>query len=351
MEVTAKELATLLNGAIEGDPAAKANRPARIEDGRPGTLTFLANPKYASHIYDTKASIVLVDQTFKPQQTVYPTLIRVDNVYEALAKLFDYFDPEEESKPSIAGSAQIHTSAKIGSDVDIADFVVVGEGVVIEDKVKLDPFVSIGKGSHIGMETHLHTGVKIYHDCQIGRRVEIHANTVVGSDGFGFVRSNGAFRKIRQIGNVIIEDDVEIGANVVVDRASIGSTIIRSGAKLDNLIQVAHNVEIGKNAAMAAQSGVAGSTKIGANSLIGGQAGIVGHIEIGENTEIQAQSGVTTSTKPGSKLYGSPSLDYVAYLRSYAVFKNLPSLSTALRALQKKIEEVEIQLGRIKGKS
>ena len=349
MKVSAEEIGKLLDGQVEGDPLTMVDRPARIEEGTPGSLTFLANPKYESYAYSTGSSIILVPRDFQPQQSVNATLIRVDDVYQSLAVLLDQFGNEPDKIPAISPLAYIHEDAEVGEKVTIGAFVWIGANAKVDSQAVLEPFCYLGEGVRVGKSSHLYMGVKIYHNCIVGKRVKIHANSVIGSDGFGFVRSNGQFQKIKQVGNVVIEDDVEIGANVVVDRASIGSTRIRSGAKLDNLIQIAHNVDIGQNTAIAAQAGIAGSTKVGDDSLIGGQAGIVGHIQIAPGTQIQAQSGVTTSSEPGDRLYGSPALDYVGYLKSYAVFKQLPQLASDIARLQKRISELEKQLSEKSG--
>ena len=344
MKVTATELGHLLNGIVDGNGDVTVDRPARIEDGEPGSLTFLANPKYESFIYQTNASVVLVAQDFQPRKEVKATLIRVENVYESMALLLEQFAPKQPHTFGVSKFASVADDVVLPANVSIGDFVVIESGATIGKNSIIAPFTYLGHNVNVGNDVHLHTGVKVYHDCVISDRVKIHANTVIGSDGFGFVRTNGQYRKINQVGNVIIEPDVEIGANVVIDRASIGSTIVRRGAKLDNLIQIAHNVEIGPDTVMAAQSGVAGSTKIGANSMIGGQAGIVGHINIGPRTQIQAQSGVTTSTQAGERLYGSPALDYVGYLKSYALFRKLPELMSEVNRLEQRVAELENKL-------
>jgi UDP-3-O-[3-hydroxymyristoyl] glucosamine N-acyltransferase len=339
MKIKAKEIAAMLNGDVVGDPEIEISRPSRIENGEPGSLTFLANPKYEQYAYRTKASIILVSQEFIPSKPINATLIKVKNVYESMAQLADRF--EKVQKPSIGVStlAQVHPSAKLGENVSIGSFVVIEADVVIGDHSIIMSQVYIGKNSRIGDNVCLHPGVRVYHEGIIGNRVIINANSVIGSDGFGFVKDqNGNFKKIKQLGNVLIEDDVEIGSNVVIDRASLGSTVIRSGAKLDNLIQVAHNVEIGTNTAMAAQVGIAGSSKIGADCLIGGQVGVAGHLKIGDKTEIQAQSGVASNTPDSSRLYGSPALEYRQYLKSYAVFKKLPDLLKELNNLREKVD-------------
>lgn len=347
MKITAAELASLLGGVVEGDETATVDRPARIEDATPGTLSFLANPKYEDFIYQSEASILLVSRDFKPARTLKTTLVRVDDVYAAMAVLADRFEVRPATEVRISDRAVIDPSSRIGKGVTISDFVVIGSNCVIEDGVTLYPFVFVGANCRIGKDTVLHPGVKVHYDCQLGERVSVHANSVIGSDGFGYVKTGGAFRKIRQLGNVVVENDVEIGANVVIDRASLGSTVIREGAKLDNLIQIAHNVEIGKHTAMAAQSGVAGSTKVGNDVLVGGQVGIVGHIQIADGTQIQAQSGVTTSSEENARLYGSPALDYNRYLRSYAVFRNLPGLSSQINDLQRRLESIEKEIAQL----
>lgn len=347
MKLSASELAVLLGGKVEGDDTVWVDRPARIEDATPGSLSFLANPKYEEFVYDCDASILLVSHAFSPSRPVNPTLIRVDDVYGAMAFLAEKFEVENLPEKGVAANAVIDPTASIGEDVTISDFVVIGPNCRIDDGVVIHPFVFIGPNCEIGRNSTLFSGVKVHFDTKIGAQVSIHSNTVIGSDGFGYVKTDGAFKKIKQLGNVIIEDDVEIGANVVIDRASLGSTVIRKGAKLDNLIQIAHNVEIGEHTAMAAQSGVAGSSKIGKDVLVGGQVGIVGHIHIKDGTQIQAQSGVTNNSKENARLYGSPALDYSKYLRSYAVFRNLPELNNQLNQLQERIQAIEKEISQL----
>ncbi len=351
MKVTAKQLAELLGGRVEGDPDVYVERPARIEEGTAGSLTFLANPKYEEHIYKTEASVVLVGEDFKPKLPIAATLIKVGNVYEAMAQLVSHFDQKPEVSPGIAATAKIGDRVSIGEDVSIGDYVVVGDDVSIGSGCQLHPFVYIGNGSGLGSDCLIHGGVQIHHGCQLGDRVRIHANAVIGSDGFGYVKGqDGKFKKIQQIGDVIIGNDVEIGANVVVDRASLGSTIIRDGVKLDNLIQIAHNVDVGENSAIAAQTGIAGSTQIGPDCLIGGQVGIVGHVKVGAGTEIQAQSGIASDIEPGSRLYGSPALPYNHFLRSFASFKNFPQLISQIRDLEHRIVQLEKKLEQVRPK-
>jgi UDP-3-O-[3-hydroxymyristoyl] glucosamine N-acyltransferase len=341
MQVSARQIAALIDGIITGDPEVTISGPSKIEEGQPGTITFLANPKYKEYIYTTQASIVLVDRSFAPEQSVIPTLIAVENVYGALAILMDQFNSGVTLQAGIASTAIIHSSVKLGAGVYIDDHVIIKPHVEIGDGTKIYGQVFIGDHTKIGQNVVLHPGVKIYHKCIIGDNCIIHANAVIGSDGFGFAReSDGNYKKIPQTGNVVIEDNVEIGSNTVIDRASMGSTKIMKGVKLDNLIQIAHNVSIGENTAIAAQSGVAGSTQIGRNCIIGGQVGIVGHIQIADGAMIQAQSGVSASVKsPGAKLYGSPAIEYTSYLKSYAHFRRLPDIVMQLRKVQVDLEK------------
>lgn len=343
MEMTAQQLCQMLNGELEGDPDIAVTGPSKIEDATEGTLSFLANPKYEHFVYQTKASVLLVNRDFKPEKPVAPTLIRVEDVYASMGKVLGAIGDDEILSTGISDLASIHDSAAIGEDASVGPFAVISAGVEIGRGARIYPHVYIGPYAKVGAGARLYPGVRIYHQCEIGDQCVIHANTVIGSDGFGFARSeNGAFAKIAQIGNVVIEDQVEIGANTVIDRATIGSTLIRKGAKLDNLIQVAHNVEIGENSAMAAQSGIAGSSKLGRNVLVGGQAGFIGHIEVADNVQVQAQSGVAGSVKnKGEKLYGSPAMKYIDYLKSYSVFKNLPELQKKVNELEQFLEELK----------
>lgn len=329
MEITVGEITDFLGGTIVGDRNAKIKGASTIEGGKTGTISFLSNLKYEEYVYSSEASAILVDKSFEPTYAVKAALIRVDNVYESLAKLLDRFNVITEVVRNISPQSSIHSTAKIGHNVGVGTFAIIDEDSVIGDNVELDNQVCIGKRCIIGNNTILKPGVKILDDCVIGSNVIIHSNTVIGSDGFGFAPTGeGNYVKIRQLGNVIIEDDVEIGSNCSIDRATFGSTIIHSGAKLDNLIQIAHNVEIGSHTVIAAQTGIAGSAKIGEGCKIGGQVGIVGHIQIADGTQIQAQSGIQSSVKiKNSRLFGSPALDYSNYLRSYAIFKNLPALA------------------------
>jgi len=342
MGISAKEIAQIVQGEIIGDPDTVIYQPGRIEDAREGDISFLANLKYESFLYSTKASIILVASDFVPGRPVPNTLIKVQNVYEALATMMNFFQRDEHPEEGISSLARVDSTAVIGTGSSIGPYSVIGRGAVIGENAIIYPQVYIGSRVVIGKDVCLYPGVRIYSGSNLGDRCVIHANTVVGSDGFGFISDDqGVFSKMPQLGNVIIENDVEIGANTVIDRASIGSTIIRSGVKLDNLIQIGHNVEIGPNSALAAQAGVAGSSKVGAGCRVGGQAGIVGHIKIGDRNQIQAQSGVTKSTKNGTNWYGSPALDYNMYLKAYAGFKNLPSIIERLHQLEKKVDLLE----------
>lgn len=338
MQINIKDIARLIDGQIEGDDSIIISGSCKIEEGENGKITFLANQKYKDFIYTTKASVVIVPKDFDTSNDHLPTLIKVDNVYLALSKLLEKFNSSISINDGIATTAIIGDDAKLGENVQIDDFVIIKKGVKIGDNTKIYGQVFVGDNVTIGKDCILYPGVKIYHGCIIGDRSTIHANTVIGSDGFGFAKDNeGKYTKIPQSGNVVIESDVEIGSNTVIDRASFGSTTIKSGTKLDNLIQIAHNVSVGSNTAVAAQVGIAGSTKIGSNCLIGGQVGIVGHIEIADGAMIQAQSGVASSIKePNSKWYGYPAIDYQAYLKSFAVFKKLPELFQQINTLNKK---------------
>jgi UDP-3-O-[3-hydroxymyristoyl] glucosamine N-acyltransferase len=342
MQINAAQIAHIVKGTVEGNPEVLVSRPSAIEQGGEGTITFLANPKFIPFAYSTTASVILVSKDFEPTETVRATMIRVDNVRAAIATLMTKFG---EHKPKISGVSSlafIHPTAQIGENVAIAAFAVIEEGAKIGTNSIIHAQVFIGRNANISENVTLNSGVKVYHDCQIGKNVIIHANTVIGSDGFGFApQADGTFLKIPQIGNVIIEDDVEIGANTVIDRAAMDSTIIRKGAKLDNLIQIAHNVEVGENTVIAAQAGIAGSTKIGKNNQIGGQAGVVGHISTADGVRVQAQSGINRRIKEeGKAVYGSPALAYNDYLRAYAIFKNLPALEKKVRSLEKRLEDL-----------
>jgi UDP-3-O-[3-hydroxymyristoyl] glucosamine N-acyltransferase len=343
MEFNAATLAGFLKGEIEGNPEVKVNTIAKIEEGQIGALSFLANPKYEHYIYETKSSIVLVNKSFVPSAKVHATLIRVENSYEAFASLLRLVDEARPRKKGIHSTAIIETTAKIGSDVFIGPYAYIGENCEIGDGCSLYPHVYIGDNTKMGKNCTINPGVKIYHDCLLGEGCIIHAGSVIGSDGFGFApQSDSEFMKIPQLGNVILEDLVEIGANVAIDRATIGSTIIRRGVKLDNLIQIGHNVEVGENTVMAGQTGIAGSTKVGKNCMFGGQVGIAGHLKIADGTKIGAQGGILGDIKEeNTVILGSPAIDIKQFLRSSVVFKKLPELKTKIDLMEKEIESLK----------
>ncbi len=342
MQLTAEAISQMLGGTIEGNPDVVVSQPSKIEEGGKGTITFLANPKYEQYIYSTTASIVLVENDFQPIQPISSTMIRVENVYAAIGTLLNQFDANQQNGiVGLSNVATIHSSATIAKDTYVGDFVAIEEGVCIGSHTKIYPHVYLAKGVIIGNNVTLHAGVKIYHNCVVGDDCIIHANAVIGSDGFGFApQEDGTYKKIAQIGNVVIKDKVEIGANTTIDRSTMGSTIIHKGVKIDNLVQVAHNVEIGENTVIAAQTGIAGSTKIGKNCRIGGQVGFAGHIKIADGTQIQAQSGIASSIKKeDTSLFGTPAIPYNDYVRAYAVFKKLPELYRKIYALERKLNE------------
>lgn len=336
MEFSAKQLAELLDGRVEGDAESTVSKLSKIEEGGKGSLSFLANPAYEKYIYTTTASIVIVSEDFKPTADIRTTLLRVPDAYGAFAKLLEMYNAMRNSKTGIEKPTFISESAKIGKDIYLGAFSSIGDFSSVGDGTRIHQNVQIGDNVTIGENCTIFPGVTIYADCEIGNSVTLHAGVVIGADGFGFApNSENSYDKVAQIGNVIIEDHVEIGANTTIDRATLGSTIIRKGVKLDNLIQVAHNVEIGENTVIASQSGIAGSTKIGKNCMIGGQVGIVGHLNIGDNVRIAAQSGVSKNIKEGKVVQGSPAYDYTEYTKSYAVFRRLPDLAKDLHQLKK----------------
>lgn len=349
MQLTAKVISELLNGTVEGNEDVVIEKPSKIEEGGAGTITFLANPKYEPYIYETTASVVLVARKFEPVRAVAATMIRVDDVYAAIGVLLSKFQEEQYSNHStgIAATAIVKIAPEdLPKSIFIGDFVVIEAGVKMGENCKIHPQAYIGKNVKIGNGVILYPGVKIYDDCVIGNQCVIHANTVIGGDGFGFApQKDGTYSKIPQIGNVLIEDQVEIGANTTIDRATMSSTIIRKGVKIDNLVQIAHNVEIGENTVIAAQTGVAGSTKIGKNCRIGGQVGFAGHLQIADGTQIQAQSGIASSVKtPDQALFGSPAIAYSNYVKSYAVFKKLPELYKIINKLEKELAALRTEV-------
>ena len=324
MEFTAKEIAGILGGTVDGNPEAKVTTFARIESGKPGAICFFANPKYEHYVYECKADIIIVNNTFEPKEPVSATMIRVENSYAAVASLLDYVTEKKRSYKRYRGCrSRIRWSSRIGKKVYVGDFAYIGRNAVVGDYTKIYEHVYIGDNVKIGSHCIIYPGVRIYPGMVIGDRVIIHSNAVIGADGFGFAPlEDGTWKKIEHTGNVIIEDDVEIGACACIDKSQMGSTIVRKGCKLDNLCTVAHNVELGPNCVMAAQGGIAGSAKIGEHCIIGGQAGIGGHITVADNTTIAGQSGVLGTIKESGKvLMGTPAIPYKDYFRSYAVFK------------------------------
>lgn len=336
-------IAGILNGTVEGNPETKLNTVARIEEGHTGALTFLSNPRYEPFVYTTGASAVLVNKDFKPSREVAATLIRVDDPYQALASLLAWYEQARPAKKGIHPSAVIDETATIGDDLFVGAHAVISEHAVIGDGCSVHPQVFIGENVTIGKNCTLHPGVKIYRDCVIGNDCIMHAGAVIGADGFGFAPVTDAnYMKIPQIGNVIIEDNVEIGSNTCIDRATMGSTIIRKGVKLDNLIQVGHNVEIGENTVIAAQSGLAGSTKVGRNCMFGGQVGLAGHLSIADGCKIGAQSGVmSTISEENTTLLGYPATDSKQFLKSVVYIRKLPELSSRVDALTKTVDSLK----------
>jgi UDP-3-O-[3-hydroxymyristoyl] glucosamine N-acyltransferase len=343
MKINAASIAQLVNGKVEGNETAEVNSFGKIEEAKQGQLAFLANPKYEDYLYTTQASIIIINENYELKQPVSATLIRVADAYGAFANLLQKY--QEMMQAQLTGIQQpsyIDASAKLGENIFVGAFTYIGENVSIGDNTKLYPGVYIGNDVKIGDNTILHPGVKIYFGCSVGNNVTIHAGTVIGADGFGFApQDDGSYKKVPQIGNVVVEDNVEIGSNTTIDRATVGSTIIHKGTKLDNLIQIAHNVEIGSNTVIAAQSGVSGSTKIGNNAMIGGQVGIVGHLQIADGAKINAQSGVSKSIKQkNTAVTGSPAYDYTSALRSQALTRNLPQMEKRLAELEKLVQQL-----------
>jgi UDP-3-O-[3-hydroxymyristoyl] glucosamine N-acyltransferase len=342
MQFSAEQIAAMLSGKVEGDASAAVSGLSKIEEGLPGTLTFLANAKYTEHIYSTGATIAIVANDFKPEKNLPKTLtlIRVEDPYACFAKLLEAYHQLRKPKVVVSEKAHIDPSAQVADDVYIGEFSYIGEGARIAKGARIYPNSYIGPYASIGENTLIHAGVRIYNDCSIGAHCTLHSGVIIGGDGFGFApNSENNYQKVPQIGNVILEDHVEVGSNTTIDRATLGSTIIRKGVKLDNLIQVAHNVEIGENTVIAAQTGIAGSTRIGRNCMIGGQVGIVGHIIIADGTKIAAQSGVASSiTEPNTVVQGSPAFGFMDYKKSYLGFMKLPELLRQVAQLQKKSE-------------
>lgn len=339
MKFTASVIANMIGGKVEGNPAIEVNKLSKIEQGQPGTISFLGNPKYTHYIYETNASVVIVSNDFIPERELECTLIRVENPYEAFAKMLEAYNQMVQDKKGISKLASIAASAKYGNDCYIGEFVSIGDNVMIGDNVKIYPGCFIGDNVSIGDNTTLFAGVKAYIGSSIGTNCTLHAGVVIGADGFGFFpQSDNQYQKVAQTGNVVIEDNVEIGANTTIDRATLGSTIICKGVKLDNLIQVAHNVEIGENTVIASQTGIAGSTRIGRNCMIGGQVGITGHLIIGNDVKIAAQSGISTNVADGSIIMGSPAFDISTYRKSYVHFRNLNKIADRISSIEKELK-------------
>lgn len=345
MQLSAREIASLINGEVEGNPDVLVNRPSKIEEGGTGSISFLGDLKYEPFAYSTDASVLIVDQSFRPKEPLQPTLIRVPEVRAAFTTLLTMYDEQKnrDGQVGVDPLASVHPSATLAEEVSVGAFTVIGEQTRVGEGCRIDAQVYIGKNVILGKRVRIFPGARILSDCIIGDHCVIHSNVVVGSDGFGFVPdAQNHYRKVPQVGNVLLEANVEIGANSTIDRATVGSTVIRQGVKLDNLVQVGHNVEIGRNTVIAAQTGIAGSTKIGANCRIGGQVGFVGHIQIADGTQIQAKSGIgSTVSQPNQALFGYPAIPYTNFVRSYVVFKKLPGLYRTIQRLERAIQEIQ----------
>jgi UDP-3-O-[3-hydroxymyristoyl] glucosamine N-acyltransferase len=338
MKFTAEQIAGILEGEIVGNPTVEVSRLSKIEEGTEGSLTFLSNPKYTNFIYTTKASITIVNDSFVPETSISTTLIKVADAYKSFSKLLEFYNQVKLNKSGIENPSYISESAVYGENLYLGSFSYVGDNVTLGDNVKIYPGSFIGDNVSIGNNVIIFAGAKVYSETVIGANCTIHSGAIIGADGFGYApNEDGTYDKIPQIGNVIIEDNVDIGANSTIDRATLGSTIIRAGVKLDNQVQIAHNVEIGNNTVIAAQTGIAGSTKVGSNCMIGGQVGIVGHLVIGNNVRIQAQSGVGRNIKDNEVLQGSPTFGYSDFSKSYVHFKNLPKLVKEIEEIKKQI--------------
>ena len=346
MEFSAKQIAAFIQGEIIGDENATVHTFAKIEEGIPGAISFLSNPKYTPYIYETEASIVLVNKDFTPEQEVKATLIKVDSAYESLAKLLNLYEMSKPKRTGIDPRAYVAETAKIGKDVYIAPFACIGDHAEVGDNTVIHPHATVGGGAKIGSNCILYANATVYHDCRVGNNCILHAGCVIGADGFGFAPTPQGYEKIPQIGIVILEDNVEVGANTCIDRATMGATVIHSGVKLDNLIQIAHNDEIGSHTVMAAQVGIAGSTKVGEWCMFGGQVGIAGHLKIGNQVNLGAQSGVPGNIKSGSQLIGTPPMELKQYFKASIAQKSLPEMQIELRNLRKEIEELKQQLNK-----
>lgn len=343
MKFLASQIAALLSGTVEGDPNAEVWNVAKIEEGRPGMLSFLANPKYTSYIYETQSSVVIVNRDFEPKQPVAATLIRVDDAYASFAKLLAYYDQMSQNKTGVSSLAFVSSSARMGENLYLGEFAFIGENAVIGNNVKIYPQVYVGDGVVIGDNTTLYPGVRLYRNTVIGQRCIVHAGAVIGADGFGFApQEDGHYEKIPQVGNVVVDDDVEIGANTTIDRSTMGSTRVHKGVKLDNLVHLAHNVEVGENSALAAQVGVSGSTHLGKNCVVGGQSGFVGHLHIADGSKFGGQSGIMGSIKQENQEFmGTPIQPLRQYLTSNARFRHIDEMARKIEMLEKELEQLK----------
>jgi UDP-3-O-[3-hydroxymyristoyl] glucosamine N-acyltransferase len=339
----AETIANYLQGVVEGDPSTLVSGVARIEQGKPGSLCFFANPKYEKYVYTTKASIILLNKDYELKEKITPTIIRVDNAYEGVASVLGLFESAKSAnKKGREYPSKVSWRSKRGKNCYIGAFAYIAKGAKLGDNVKIYPHVYIGDNVTIGDNTIIYSGAKIYHGCVVGANCIIHSGSIIGADGFGFApQANGEYKKIPQIGNVVIEDNIEIGACTTIDRSTMGSTVIHSGVKLDNLIQIAHNVEIGKNTVIAAQTGIAGSVKVGENCVFAGQVGIVGHINVGDRVTVASKSGLQNNIADGKTMLGFPSMEASKYKRSFAIFRNLPDLRNSVDELAKKVAALE----------
>lgn len=344
MEFTVQQIASLLQGTVEGNPDALVKTFAKIEEGEPGAISFLANPKYAHYLYETASSVVLVNQDFKAEAPVKATLIRVPNAYEAIARLLSIYESMTQKRTGIHPLAFVSETAELGEDVYVGAFAYIGDGVKVGSGTQIYPHAVVEERATIGSDCILYPNVSVYHDCKIGDRVILHSGAVIGADGFGFAPSAQGYEKIPQIGIVTLEDDVEIGANTCIDRSTMGSTYVRRGVKLDNLVQIAHNVEVGAHTVMSAQVGVAGSARIGEWCMLGGQVGVAGHISLPDRTQAGAQSGIHSGRTNGHPQMGSPAMDIKTYAKASAIYKRLPDMREELIALRKEVEQLKQQL-------
>lgn len=341
MEFTAKQIAEVINGEVVGDENVTVNVFSKIEEGKPGSLTFLSNPKYTNYIYTTEASIVLVSNKFIPEHEVKATMIKVENPYDCLARLMMMYESAKPKKRGIDPLAFVAPTAKVGEDVYIGAFAYIGENAVVGDDAKIYPHAYIGDGAKLGENTTVYSNVNVYSGCRIGDNCILHSGCVIGADGFGFAPTEDGYEKIPQIGNVVLEDNVEIGANTCIDRATMGSTIIRKGAKIDNLVQIAHNDEIGSNTVIAAQTGVAGSTKIGEWCMFGGQVGVAGHITVGNKVNVGAQTGINSHVDGNQTLMGYPAMSYRDFMKISVVQRKLPDMLKRIDALEKELKALK----------